>query len=170
MLVSATREQAILLLSHIKDQLTRNEMLRMDFSELCRNDGGPGSGRQPKPWRDNRIQLANGTMVIAYWEGQSLRGARYDNERPGLIIADDIEDQEKVIYDDQRIKLHDWFNRTLLHAGHTETNVVVVGTILHFDSLLSVQESPSVVRCRNLQRSERSDSSPDQRGGLADRV
>lgn len=137
LLVSATRDQAVQLLGHIKEQLLRNELLRTDFPELCRLDGGPGSGRQPKPWRDNRILLANGGMAAAYGAGQSLRGARNNRERPGLVIVDDLEDQEHVITEDQRIKLRDWFNRTLLHVGHTETNVIVVGTLLHHDSLLA---------------------------------
>lgn len=137
LLVSATRDQAVQLLGHIKEQLLRNELLRMDFPELCRIDGGPGSGRQPKPWRDNQIMLTNGAMVAAYGAGQSLRGARNGRERPGLIIADDLEDQEHVISEDQRQKLREWFDRTLLHAGHTETNAIVVGTVLHHDSLLA---------------------------------
>lgn len=143
LIVSATRDQAVQLLQHIKEQLVRNELLRMDFPELCRLDGGPGSGRQPKPWRDNRILLANGAMVAAYGAGQSLRGARNGSDRPGLIIADDLEDQEHVISEDQRRKLRDWFDRTLLHAGHTETNVIVIGTILHHDSLLANLINPA---------------------------
>jgi len=144
LVVSATREQAVQLLTHIKDQLLRNELLKQDFPSLCRLDGGPGSGRQPKPWRDNRIMLANGAMVMACGAGQSLRGARNGKERPGLIIADDIEEQEQVISEDQRRKLTEWFNRTLLHAGHTETNVIVVGTVLHHASLLATLLNPSL--------------------------
>ena len=146
LLVSATREQVVLLLGHIKDQLERNELLRSDFPELCRIEGGPGSGRQPKPWRDNRIRLTNGAMVCAYGAGQGLRGARNDKHRPGLIIVDDLEDQEHVIYEEQRDKLRAWFERTLLHAGHTETNVVVVGTVLHHDSLLANLVNPKESR------------------------
>ncbi len=146
LIVSATREQAVLLLKHIKDQLERNDLLRSDFPELCRLDGGPGSGRQSKPWRDNRILLSNGAMVCAYGAGQGLRGARNGRHRPGLIIVDDIEDQEHVIYEEQRHKLQSWFDRTLLHAGHTETNVIVVGTILHHDSLLANLVNPNTGR------------------------
>ena len=46
LIVSATRELAVMLLKHIKDELERNELLRSDFPKLCRLDGGPGSGRQ----------------------------------------------------------------------------------------------------------------------------
>lgn len=133
-IVSATKEQAALLLSHIKEQLQKNERLLADFPEVCR----PERARyRTKPWRDNRILLPNGAMVCSYGEGQGLRGARNDKHRPGLIIADDLENTDRVIVEEQRQKLRTWFNGTLLHAGHPETNVIVVGTVLHHDSLLA---------------------------------
>ena len=134
LIVSATKEQAALLLCHIKDQLQKNERLLSDFPEICRPEGTPQSS---KPWRDNRIRLRNGVMICAYGAGQSLRGARNERHRPGLIIADDLENREHVIVEEQRQKLKEWFQGTLLHAGHPETNVIVVGTILHHDSLLA---------------------------------
>ncbi len=134
LIVSATKEQAALFLSHVKEQLQKNERLLADFPEVCRPEG---ARHQQKPWRDNRIRLANGAMVCSYGEGQSLRGARNGKHRPGLIIADDLEVYDHVIVEEQRHKLRAWFDGTLLHAGHPETNVVVVGTILHHDSLLA---------------------------------
>ncbi len=134
LIVSATKEQAETLLKHITEQLQHNRLLLEDFPEVCRSEG---ASHQPKPWRKNRILLRNGAMVMAYGEGQSLRGARNGNQRPGLIVVDDLEDSVAVIEEDQRAKLKAWFNGTLLHAGHPETNVVVVGTVLHHDSLLA---------------------------------
>lgn len=86
---------------------------------------------------DPRIMLTNGAMVVAYGPDQSLRGVRHGKERPGLIMAYDLEDQEHVISEEHRQKLREWFDRTLLHAGHTETNVIVIGTALHHYSLLA---------------------------------
>ena len=34
-------------------------------------------------------------MVCSYGEGQGLRGARNDKHRPGLIIADDLENTDQ---------------------------------------------------------------------------
>ncbi len=143
LLVSATREQAILLLKAVKDELQQNSLLLQDFPDICRPRGAPG---QPKPWRDHRIQLPNGAMFSAYGAGQSLRGIKNKSSRPGLIIADDIEDAEHVISEEQRQKLDIWFNSTLLHAGHPGTNIVAVGTILHHDSLLANLVKPGVGR------------------------
>ncbi|MCH8130684.1 MAG: phage terminase large subunit [Acidobacteria bacterium] len=134
LLVSATKEQVILLLRAVKDELQKNGYLLEDFPEICLPESAPG---QPKPWRDNRILLRNGAMISAYGAGQGLRGAKIGSNRPGLIVVDDLEDPEQVIYEEQRQKLLAWFNGTLLHAGHPNTNVVVVGTVLHHDSLLA---------------------------------
>ena len=139
LIVSATKEQAGTLLKHIKEQLQHNRLLLDDFPEVC---SAEGARRQLSPWRETRILLRNGAMVMAYGEGQSLRGARNGNQRPGLIVVDDLEDQEAVIMEEQRQKLKSWFSRTLLHAGHPETNVVVVGTVLHHDSLLANLTNP----------------------------
>ncbi len=128
-LVSATKPQATTLLSHIKDQVTDNERLLADFPEVCT---GPRT-----PWRDNQIQLGNGVMIRAYGAGQGIRGMRHRDQRPGLIIVDDLEETDTVIVEEQRQKLLAWFSGTLLKAGHPDTNVIVIGTILHHASLLA---------------------------------
>jgi predicted phage terminase large subunit-like protein len=129
LIVSATQDQAILLLKAIKDQIRSNEQLIEDFPDVCK--------RRLTPWRDKRIQLGNGAMILAYGASQGLRGAKNKSHRPGLIVVDDIENSEHVVSEDQRHKLGEWFRGTLLHAGHSGTNVVVVGTVLHYDSLLA---------------------------------
>jgi predicted phage terminase large subunit-like protein len=52
-------------------------------------------------------------------------------------VADDLEDTEQTASEDQRRKLREWFAGTLLKAGDPNVNVVVVGTVLHYDSLLA---------------------------------
>jgi predicted phage terminase large subunit-like protein len=76
-------------------------------------------------------------MIRVYGAGQNPRGIKNDKDRPGLIIADDLENEEQAQSEEQRDKLRSWFRRTLLNTGHPDTNVVVIGTILHQDSLLA---------------------------------
>ena len=130
LIASNTHEQAVTLLKDIKDQLKSNHLIVSDFPEICR-------GKKPTPWRDNRIQLPNGAMIRVYGAGQTPRGVKNDKDRPGLIIADDLENEEQAQSEEQRDKLRSWFNKSLLNTGHPETNVVVIGTILHQDSLLA---------------------------------
>jgi predicted phage terminase large subunit-like protein len=134
-LASNTREQAVTLLKDIKHQLKTNPLLLSDFPEICIE-------KKPKPWRDSRIQLPNGAMVCAYGVGQSPRGLKNDKDRPGLIIADDLENEEQAESEEQREKLTNWFKGALLNTGHPDTNVIVIGTILHHNSLLAALVGP----------------------------
>jgi len=130
LIASNTITQAMALLKDIKDQLKRNPLIVSDFPEVC-------CAKNPKPWRDSRIQLPNGTMIRVYGVGQNPRGIKNDKDRPGLIIADDLESEEQAQSEEQRDKLRSWFRATLLNTGHPHTNVIVIGTILHQDSLLA---------------------------------
>ena len=130
LIASNTTGQAVTLLKDIKHQLRFNPLLSSDFPEIC-------CIKRPKPWRDNKIQLPNGAMICVYGAGQSPRGIKNDKDRPGLIIADDLENEEQAESEEQRDKLHSWFNGTLINTGHPDTNVIVIGTILNHNSLLA---------------------------------
>lgn len=129
-LLSATRDQAVGHLKSLIHELETNQMLRDDFPEIC-------TGPRPKPWRDNHIVLPNGVAIRALGSGQGLRGTKHRQHRPSLIIADDLEEQEQAESPDQRVKTREWFERVVLKVGDENTNVIVVGTILHYDSLLA---------------------------------
>ena len=130
LIASNTQEQAVSLLKDIRHQLSSNPLIVSDFPEICR-------AKKPKPWRSNKIQLPNGSMICVYGAGQNPRGIKHDKDRPGLIVADDLENEEQAESEEQRDTLRSWFSRTLLNTGHPNTNVVVIGTILHQDSLLA---------------------------------
>lgn len=140
LIVSATADQATRLLDHIKRQIETNDLIRADFPSLARR--GPHA---PAPWRKNalRIPLDSGdALVWAYGAGQRLRGARHGADRPGLIIADDLEDTASAQSEEQRGVLAAWFDGTLVKAGTPATNVLVVGTVLHQRSLLACLLDP----------------------------
>lgn len=130
LVVSGTQDQASKLLDHVKRQVEGNRMILEDFPEVA-------GWRRISPWRRDSILLPNGAMAMSYSAHQNLRGARHGKDRPTLIIADDLEDKAAVVSEEQRQKLEDWFNSTLLKAGTPDTNVVVVGTVLHQASLLA---------------------------------
>ena len=62
---------------------------------------------------------------------------RHGNCRPDLVVVDDLENDESVESPDQRRKLENWFFKALMKIGQPDTVFIVVGTILHYDSLLS---------------------------------
>ena len=129
LIVSNSEPQAVNLLKDIKDQLKDNPLIRSDFPEL--------SMKKPSPWTTRKIQVPNGCMVRVYGARQSPRGVRHGEHRPGLIICDDLENDEQVESEEQREKLQSWFSSALLNTAHSNTNVIVIGTILNQDSLLA---------------------------------
>jgi len=132
LIVSATKELACLLLRHVKVEMESNSLIHEDFPEA-----DPMRNARPKPWCMNQMSLPNGSFVHALGVGQQVRGVRHLEYRPSLIIADDLESPDGVISGVQRDKTSQWFDKTLLNTGEVGTNVVVVGTVLHYDSLLA---------------------------------
>lgn len=133
LLFSATREQAVQLLTDLKKELTSNPLLLLDFPETCRPEGKVKGLR----WKDNQIVLSNGACVRGLGSEQRFRGTKHRQFRPSLIICDDLEELEAAQSAEQRQKLRDWFEKTVLNCGDARTNVIVIGTILHYDSLLA---------------------------------
>lgn len=125
--VSETAAQAESFLSFIKVELESNERLKQDFPEVV--------GEGPV-WRALQIITRNGVKVHAAGAGQKLRGFRHGSKRPDLVICDDLENDEAVESPDQRKKLANWFFKALMKIGARDTVYIVIGTILHYESLL----------------------------------
>ena len=134
LLVSDTKEKAHEFLHHIRDELQENERLRTDYPHVCEL---PGERAAPRRWKAGALETRNGALISAAGAGQSLRGRRYKEHRPDCVILDDLENDDNVATADARGKLRGWFERTLLKCGAPATNVVMVGTIQHMDSLLA---------------------------------
>jgi predicted phage terminase large subunit-like protein len=132
--LSNTGEQAQSLLANIKRELESNHRLREDFPLVC---SIPPQAKKPKSWRRHEILTASNVMITAQGSGSQIRGRRHSQNRPTLIICDDLESQVSVRSADQRRALEEWFTSTVLKLGTGQTNVIVVGTVLHYDSLLA---------------------------------
>ena len=128
-LLSDTKDKAVEFLSHIKVEIESNENLKDDFPDIF--------GDKPKRWIQDEIILVNGSKIIALGSGQKIRGRRSRQSRPSLIILDDVENEGNTLTVEARDKLFNWFTKAVLKAGTQGTNVITVGTILHYDSLLS---------------------------------
>ncbi len=127
-IISDTGPQAQEFLEFIKAELEVNERLQTDFPEAC--------GRS-RPWRIGQIVTKNGVGLKCWGKRKALRGARHGNRRPDLVICDDLESDGRIDSPTQREKDRTWFFKALLKAGGVYTVYLVVGTVLHYDSLLS---------------------------------
>ncbi|HHH0821698.1 TPA: phage terminase large subunit [Yersinia enterocolitica] len=123
-------DQAYPMLEAIKAELVYNPRLLMDFPDVC------GAGRV---WQMGTILTRNDIKVQVAGSGKKLRGLRHGPYRPDLVVLDDIENDEQVRSPEQREKLENWLKKTVLPLGTAggKLDVIYIGTILHYDSVLS---------------------------------
>jgi predicted phage terminase large subunit-like protein len=129
LVLSNTYSVAVKLLGNIKRPFMDDEELR----RVC------GVGDILRDREDEMIiEWTDKTRsaVMAKGSDQQIRGTLWDDKRPDLIIADDLEDKTTVESDELRNKMLDWFLEEVIPAGSAGAHIRVVGTILHFDSLL----------------------------------
>src|SRR5690606_22145584 len=74
--------------------------------------------------------------IMAKGAEQKLRGLKWANQRPDLIVCDDMENDEAILNSDRREKFRRWFFGALRPARASNGKIIVIGTILHMDSLL----------------------------------
>lgn len=130
LIVMDSIDQAYPMLEAIKVELEFNQRLRIDFPEVA------GQGRV---WQAATIITKANQKVQVAGSGKKLRGLRHGAYRPDLVVLDDIENDEQVRSAEQRDKLHDWLKKTVLPLGAAgdKLDVVYIGTILHYDSVLN---------------------------------
>lgn len=130
LLIMDAIDQALPMLEAIKTELEFNPRLALDFPDVS------GKGRV---WNMHTILTRNDIKVQVAGSGKRLRGRRHGPYRPDLVILDDIENDENVEKPEQRDKLNNWLKKTVLPLGGpgAKLDVVYIGTILHYDSVLS---------------------------------
>ena len=125
LLIGASGDAARENLINIKIELEENDLLLEDFGEL---KGGV--------WRDDRVELVNGTCIQAKGSGASMRGTRFRQYRPDLIILDDVLKDDAVDSPSQRDKISRWLKRVVFNLGKTAF-IIWVNTVFHSDDPIS---------------------------------
>lgn len=123
-------DQAAVMLEAIKAELEANPRLARDFPEAC------GAGRV---WQAGVIVTAHDRKIEAVGSGKRIRGRRHGPYRPDLFVGDDLENDDNVRTPEQRDKLEAWLTKAVLKLGGAgeKFDVLVIGTVLHYDSVLS---------------------------------
>lgn len=125
-IISDSSEQAEGFLDNIRVEFEENEALREDFGNLV-----------GKVWRSNVLITSTNIKIEAIGSGKKIRGRKHRNWRPDLLVLDDIENDENVRTPEQRKKLESWFLKAVSKAGDDYTDIIYIGTLLHYDSLLA---------------------------------
>lgn len=130
LIVSDTITQATQFLGDVKKELADNERIRTLFKvqEFMKDTED-----------DCIVKFTDGTefRIAAKGSEQKMRGLKWNNKRPDLIVGDDLENDEIVLNTERRQKFKRWFYGALV-PSLSQTGVIrIVGTILHEDSLLN---------------------------------
>jgi hypothetical protein len=147
-ILGSSEELAIEHLGDIANELRENDELIKDFRI---------KGFLVDQKTDIVIECTDGHQfrIIARGAEQKIRGRKWHGQRPGLIVADDLEDDEQVSNRDRRIKFRRWFFRAAKQALRDGGRIRVHGTILHIDSLLAhlMKNQSWASRCYRAHRS-----------------
>jgi predicted phage terminase large subunit-like protein len=129
-IVGSSEDMAIENLNDIANELRENEELRRDF--LIKDFVVDQK-------TDVIVECKDGYQFrfIARGAEQKIRGRKWNGKRPGLIIFDDIEDDEQVESKDRRARFRKWFFRACKQSLREGGKIRGHGTILHQDSLLN---------------------------------
>lgn len=129
LLVCQTQEQARTHMASIKAEVEANELLR--------NDLGPFKETNDK-WNAMTLEFSKyGAQITAVSIDQSVRGLRYKQYRPDMIICDDIEDTSTIKTKEGRKRIHNLYASEIAPLGDLNTRIIMVGNYLHPNSLLS---------------------------------
>lgn len=126
-IISQTQDLAKQHLKNIKRELEENELLQADL----------GPFQEENEWSAGSIVLPKyNARIMAASTEQSIRGIKHGAYRPDIIICDDIEDINSTKTSDGRNKTYEWFNSEIIPLGDIGTRIIVVGNLLHEDSLV----------------------------------
>lgn len=130
MLLGSSEELAMEMLTDVADEFRDNEDLRRDFCVR---------GFLVEQKGEIIVEFEDGWQLryIARGAEQKIRGRKWHGKRIGLIIADDMEDDEQVESKERRDKFRRWFFRAAKQALRDGGFIRAHGTILHIDSLLA---------------------------------
>lgn len=127
-IASQTQQQALQHLRNIRTEIESNELFRNDFGPL---------EDESTEWGTSGLSIPKfKAKIMTTSRAQAMRGIRNGAHRPDLFICDDIEDSESVKTAESRRDTDNWFHSEVKGIGDIKTKYVIVGNLLHEDSLV----------------------------------
>jgi len=129
--ISQNHSKTVQFLDPIRYEFKNNKLLKFVYGDLSMKTNKDEDGRDREDCFD-----VNGIRVEAVSFEKNLRGFKYGNMRPTLIIGDDIEDDTRVLNPELRVKDQNKLNKVIIPSLDIDGRFKMIGTILHYDSLL----------------------------------
>lgn len=141
-ILSETHDGAKQFTDFVNNQLKDNKKLREDFGELM----GENS-RENKKDNAEKFVTKNNIMVASGSTQKQLRGMRFLNARPDMIILDDLESEKNTNTPELRQKNLTWYTKTVNPLGQPPrydkdgnciggTAFIYMGTLVNPNGLL----------------------------------
>ena len=144
--INKSHDAASLQTENLRRELVTNRMIKHFFGDFKQRDVKNNEFDEvfsKKAW------VAYDTLVWPRGAGQQVRGVLFKNDRPGLIVIDDLEDPEKINNDEIRKAWHQWLYADVIKAvprigpGAKTYKIVYIDTLKHEDSTLQkLMDSP----------------------------
>jgi predicted phage terminase large subunit-like protein len=116
-------------------QHLRNIKAELETNELLKNDLGPFE--EDDEWNSYSLVIPeHNARITAASAEQSIRGIKHGPYRPDLIILDDVEDINSVKTKESRDNIYRWVTGDVIPLGDKNTRIMIIGNLLHEDSLL----------------------------------
>jgi len=125
LLINETKDQMELNILTMREELESNEMIRADFPiDTFR-------------FTKQSIQFDD-ALLIGRSRGQKIRGMKFRQYRPSLIIGDDVESLEWTRKKENRDKTERWWLAEVVSAQEEyKCKLFLIGNLLHQDALMS---------------------------------
>ena len=134
--INKSHEAASLQTENLKRELITNRIIRAIFGPV---KPGKGEGNDFEEVFSKKSWVAYDTLVWPRGAGQQVRGVLFKNDRPGLFVIDDLEDKKKMMNEDLRKEIKNWFFSDVTEAVpqlHMDWKIIYIDTLKHEDSLL----------------------------------
>ena len=146
LIISATEQIALPFLDMIKDELENNSLLLEDFHIQKGNR-----------WNNNEIWIKGSNQIdacimIRGIDG-SLRGIHFKQHRPQLVLLDDLLKDDTAKSETKREQVKNTFTDVVIPIGTKNTNILVVGTVLHEEDLMADLLKGKIPGVRSIRKS-----------------
>lgn len=140
LIISETATQSANFINYVRDTLKENEKLREDFGIVL-----------SKNQRENKQDNSEGFITLTNIKlegsstGKQLRGRKFLNSRPDLIIMDDLESKDNTNTEKLRQDNINWYDTVIEPLGDpNKTAIIYMGTLVHAEGLLpNILDNPN---------------------------
>ena len=137
--INKSHDAASLQTENLRREMVTNREIRHFFGNVKTNNVG---AKEFDEVFSKKAWVAFNTLVWPRGAGQQVRGVLFKNDRPGLIVIDDLEDPEKIMNPDIRHGWHQWLYADVIKAiprigpNTISWKIVYIDTLKHEDSTL----------------------------------